>query len=105
SRYVAEFIGEANILTDGAGACRLLRPEQIDIALAPPADAAQRAVAGEVIEVGYQGSRSLYRVRTDDGAVLTVLRANRDGPGGTAIGFGARVHLSWPADAGTRLPG
>ncbi|HUN50081.1 MAG TPA: ABC transporter ATP-binding protein, partial [Candidatus Sulfotelmatobacter sp.] len=50
SRYVAEFIGEANILADGAGACRLLRPEQIEIALAPPADAAHRAVAGQVIE-------------------------------------------------------
>ena len=106
SRYVAEFIGEANILNGAeAPGALLLRPEQIDIDHGAPLDPGRRCVAGEVIEVGYQGSQSLYRVRVAGGTVFTVLRANRDGATRPPIQLGERVHLSWPAGAGTVLPG
>jgi putrescine transport system ATP-binding protein len=101
SRYVAEFIGEANIL----GTDLLLRPEEIDIDHAAPPDGTRQCVAGEVTEVGYQGSQSLYRVRIADGKLLTVLRANRAGAMHAPIRLGDRVHLSWPEGAGTVLRG
>ena len=52
-----------------------LRPEKIALARAPAATRAH-AVAGKIVDVAYEGDRSLYRVATDDGRVLLVSTAN-----------------------------
>ena len=114
SRYVAEFIGEVNMLTgnlardgattylatqglrlrvpasagfaDGQAIALALRPEALDIAhAAPTPDAARNHVTGELVEIGYLGGQSLIRARLDAGIVLTVLRPNR---GAAADGAG-----------------
>ena len=75
SRFVADFIGIANILPIGDGRRWLaLRPEKIALVAARPDTA--HAVAGQIVDVAYEGDRSLYRVATDDDRVLLVSTAN-----------------------------
>jgi putrescine transport system ATP-binding protein len=101
SRFVADFIGIANILPLGDGRRWLaLRPEKIALCVARP-DAAH-AVAGKIVDAAYEGDRSLYRVTIDDGSVLSASIAN---VGRTAETFrrGQSVWLGWAADAGHEL--
>jgi putrescine transport system ATP-binding protein len=101
SRFVADFIGVANILPHKDGRRWLaLRPEKIVLAVERPETA--HAVAGKIIEVAYEGDRSLYRVATGDGAALLVSTAN---VARTAERFrrGQDVWLGWAADAGHEL--
>jgi putrescine transport system ATP-binding protein len=101
SRFVADFIGIANILPLGDGRRWLaLRPEKIALCAARPDTA--NAVAGRVVDAAYEGDRSLYRVAIDDGSVLSVSIAN---VGRTAETFrrGQSVWLGWATDAGHEL--
>ncbi|MGZ3342545.1 MAG: ABC transporter ATP-binding protein [Reyranella sp.] len=101
SRFVADFIGIANILPQGDGRRWLaLRPEKITLGVARPDIA--HAVAGKIVDAAYEGDRSLYRVATDDGSVLLVSTAN---VARTAETFrrGQGVWLGWAADAGHEL--
>jgi ABC-type Fe3+/spermidine/putrescine transport system ATPase subunit len=98
SRFVADFIGIANILPDG-DRWLALRPEKIALSAAP-GDAANR-IEGKIIDIAYEGGRSLYRVATANG-VLLVSAANvaRDGE---SFQRSQRVWLAWAADAGQVL--
>ena len=101
SRFVADFIGIANILPLDSGRQWLaLRPEKIALCAARPDTA--HAAAGRIVDVAYEGDRSLYRVATDDGRVLLVSTAN---VARTAERFrrGQSVWLGWAADAGHTL--
>ena len=100
SRFVADFIGIANILPIGEGRWLALRPEKIALSAARPDTAS--AVAGKIVDVAYEGDRSLYRVATDEGRVLLVSTAN---VARTAETFrrGQSVWLGWAADAGHEL--
>ncbi|HTB38248.1 MAG TPA: ABC transporter ATP-binding protein [Reyranella sp.] len=101
SRFVADFIGIANILPLGDGSRWLaLRPEKIALGAARPDTA--HAVAGKIVDAAYEGDRSLYRVAIDDGSVLQVSTAN---VARTAETFrrGQDVWLGWAADAGHEL--
>src|SRR5712675_512457 len=61
TRFVADFIGEINILEE-VGRARALRPEKIR--LVPASDA---RVAGTVETANFLGGSTLYRMRTADG--------------------------------------
>ncbi|MBM3580997.1 MAG: ABC transporter ATP-binding protein [Alphaproteobacteria bacterium] len=125
SRFVASFVGAANILegriarasatetdieiaglgpvrvraTDGSAAgaaCAVaLRPEKIAVG---PAPAGQCAARGVVAEVGYMGGLSVYHVRIGETLMLRVQTANRE-RGGRALAPGSAVELHWPAEA------
>jgi len=101
SRFVADFIGIANILEAGPGQWLALRPEKIALH-AEPADAAH-TMAGRIVDIAYEGGRSLYRVAVDEGRIMIVSSANvlrtREGP----FHRGQDVWLSWAADAGHPL--
>jgi ABC-type Fe3+/spermidine/putrescine transport system ATPase subunit len=87
TRFVADFIGEINILEGGARA-RALRPEKIRLVPAPEA-----RTTGKVETANYLGGSTLLRVRGADGLSLLVRethageRASRS-PGDT-------VGLAW----------
>ena len=66
TRFVADFIGEINILEE-AGLARALRPEKIR--LVPASDA---RVAGTVETANFLGGSTLYRIRAADGRALLV---------------------------------
>jgi ABC-type Fe3+/spermidine/putrescine transport system ATPase subunit len=64
TRFVADFIGEINLLEDGAKP-RALRPEKIR--LVPPGEA---RLAGVVETANFLGGATLYRVRAGDRTFL-----------------------------------
>jgi ABC-type Fe3+/spermidine/putrescine transport system ATPase subunit len=101
SRFVADFIGIANILETGSGRWLALRPEKIALNAERP-DAAH-TTAGRIVDIAYEGGRSLYRVAVDEGRIMIVSSANvprtREGP----FRRGQDVWLSWAADAGHPL--
>ncbi|WP_372786887.1 ABC transporter ATP-binding protein [Phenylobacterium sp.] len=93
SRYVAEFLGEANLFPEGAG-FRLVRPEKMTLAAAP----ADGALTGEVAEIAYFGDRTRYVVRRAEGRPLLVSRASHGPPSPLRVGDAAWVSFD-PADA------
>jgi ABC-type Fe3+/spermidine/putrescine transport system ATPase subunit len=98
SRFVADFIGIANILPRG-DRWLALRPEKIALSVAPPA--MPHRITGAIVDIAYEGNRSLYRVATESG-VLLVSATNAGRAGGT-FRRTQRVWLSWSDDAGQVL--
>jgi putrescine transport system ATP-binding protein len=101
SRFVADFIGIANILPTPDGRWLALRPEKIVLSTARPDTA--HAVAGKIVDIAYEGGRSLYRVALDDGSVMTVATANVERTPDDSFRRGETVWLGWAADAGHPL--
>jgi putrescine transport system ATP-binding protein len=124
SRFVAAFVGAANILegrvasahageaeieVPGLGVLRVrahaiavgerralaLRPEKIAFGETPAGHGGARGV---IFEAGYMGGLSVYGVRVADGLTLRVQVANRE-RGGRLLAPGTSVQLHWPADA------
>ena len=127
SRYVAEFIGDVNILegvvgTAGSGTIELadggvadlggardlpdgaialaLRPEKI--AIERRVDGAERgknALDGKVEDIAYLGDMSVYNVRLDSGALVRVARTNRFRALEEPIAWENPVRLTWDGSA------
>jgi spermidine/putrescine ABC transporter ATP-binding subunit len=128
SRYVAEFLGAANVLDVIAGADGLhapalgvtirttappvpgpaalgpallaLRPERVRIG---PSDAPDR-LTGVVVERSYAGEALTHSVRLPDGTVLRATQALHDGLGAVQAAVGDTVTLSWQPEACIVLP-
>ena len=132
SRYVADFIGDINMLEGklvskqpgvvqldcdglalsvaqdcdaavGSAVAFAIRPEKLRISLDKPAETGVNAVRGEVWDIGYLGDFSLFLVRLDDGRVLRAAQANVARLVDRPITFGDQVWLYWPDDAGMVL--
>ena len=126
SRYVAEFIGDVNILqgsVEGAdGAIRLvaggtadlggnprvqpgpvelaLRPEKIELErLSGETTLGPNTLDGTVEDIAYLGDMSLYNVRLDSGELVRVARANRFRAFEEPITWEDRVRLTWDPSA------
>jgi putrescine transport system ATP-binding protein len=124
SRWIAGFIGDVNLIegtlakartsidsrygnlrvgrqsggTIGDTVCLVLRPEKISIATRRP-PAAHNALSGIVSDIGFLGDRSVFQVRLEGGASMTVTAPNISGA--TAkFARGDKVWLSWPVSAG-----
>ena len=101
SRFVADFIGIANILESPGGGWMALRPEKIALSAERPA--LPRTVAGRIADVAYEGDRSLYHVETDAHGTMTVSTTNTSRSAGDAFARGQPVWLGWSDEAGQRL--
>ena len=101
SRFVADFIGIANILDLGNGQWLALRPEKIALSTDRPATA--QTISGEVMDIAYEGDRSLYRIAVKGGAAMLVSRANAVRSREEAFRRGQPVWLGWNNDAGQVL--
>jgi len=97
TRFVADFIGEINILEE-AGLARALRPEKIR--LVPASDA---RVAGTVETANFLGGSTLYRIRAADGRALLVreTHAGERAPRGA----GDAIGLAWADSDTVKLEG
>jgi ABC-type Fe3+/spermidine/putrescine transport system ATPase subunit len=125
SRFVAEFLGAANILpaiarADGmrlelpglhaticsatraaAGAVLLaIRPERVRLGRPD----GPNAVPGVIIDRAYGGESLTHTVRLADGSLMRVTRSLRDGLGAAEAAIGDAVTLSWPPEACILLP-
>jgi spermidine/putrescine ABC transporter ATP-binding subunit len=125
SRFVAEFLGAANILPAVARTCGMrlelpgldaivrtethasagpallaIRPERVRLGAADAANALQ----GEVVDRAYAGDSLTHTVRLADGSLMRATRSLRDGFAATEAAVGDRVTLSWQPDACILLP-
>jgi putrescine transport system ATP-binding protein len=125
SRFVAEFLGAANVLpavarTDGmrlelpgldatvgtatratAGPVLVaIRPERMRLG----AEDGANALHGVVVDRAYAGESLTHAVRLADGSVMRATRSLRDGLGESEAAIGDRVTLSWQPDACILLP-
>jgi putrescine transport system ATP-binding protein len=129
SRWVADFIGSVNLLEgrvgddgasiEGTALGRLLvtskidaepgatvwvavRPEKLRISPDEPTaeqQAANSGVAATVVDIGYLGDLSIYRLRTDAGVALQAAIANTGLLAGRAAGWNDKVWVSFSPDA------
>jgi putrescine transport system ATP-binding protein len=133
SRWVAEFIGDINLIearavsgdtheilietADGerfrAPACGNLgpgaklwlavRPEKLRISAVPPPGEDANRVGGRVLDIGYLGGMSVYKVKLENGTIMRAAVANARRVSEREIGWDAQVFLSWPPDAAVVL--
>ena len=128
SRFVADFFGTANLiegtieshqdgvltvaapvgslraqdvraLAPGTAVTLAIRPEKMRLSKTTPADDQDNCVSGEVWELGYLGNRSIYRIKTPDGQLLTVFSQNEKRTLDWAIDWGDRVQVHWSPEA------
>ncbi len=125
SRWVADFIGDVNVFegrlgADGfsvegtaAGNLRVaakadvapgatvwvaVRPGKVRITREPPLPGADGGVAGTIVDIGYLGDTSIYKLRLRDGSVMKAAIANVGGPAAHAWTSGEDVWLTWPPE-------
>ncbi|MDI1283559.1 MAG: TOBE domain-containing protein [Reyranella sp.] len=60
-------------------------------------------MAGQIIDIAYEGGRSLHRVALDDGSVMMVATANIARTPDGSFRRGETIWLGWAADAGHPL--
>jgi putrescine transport system ATP-binding protein len=91
----------------GARVFIALRPEKVRITAALLAPSAPlddpNAGRGRVVDIGYLGGVSIYKVRLDEGTVMKAAIANVARLTETPIGPGDEVWLSWPPAAAVVL--
>ena len=131
SRFIAEFIGDVNLIEGGLAAIendrvviesvagRLIaaepgdarpgqqislavRPEKLRISLDRPTDAVN-CLTGQVVDIGYLGDVSTYHVKLRTGLVLKATTANMTRLVARPIGWDDQVWLTWAPDAGIVL--
>jgi spermidine/putrescine transport system ATP-binding protein len=92
-------------LVPGGAIAVALRPEKISLMPGHgDTPAADNHARGEIRQILYLGSESLYEVDLGNGMRLKVLRSNRSARDAGDFGIGAAVSLSWPASAPVLLP-
>jgi ABC-type Fe3+/spermidine/putrescine transport system ATPase subunit len=77
-----------------------LRPERLRLN-----GSDRNQVPGVLVERAYAGEALIHTVRLDDGTLVRVSEALRDGLSAAATPIGARVTLSWQPEACILLPG
>jgi putrescine transport system ATP-binding protein len=102
-RYVAGVAGAAGAPKVGQKVWIALRPEKLRLSAAKPETVAENCVVGRVHDIAYLGDVSLYRVRLDDGSIMTVSLANASLRLDRPIGWDDTVWLTWTPDAGVVL--
>jgi putrescine transport system ATP-binding protein len=129
SRWVADFVGDVNLFQGRLGDDRLsvegtpagnlrtgtkpeadpgaivwlaVRPEKVRISREPPTPEPANCTSGTVIDIGYLGGTSVYKLRIRDGSLVRAAVANTGGIE-HPIGLDEQVWLSFPPEAGTVL--
>ena len=88
----------------GASVAVALRPEKVHIdAIASSPASDENCFAGRVMEIGYLGGVSIFKVKLDNGLDMKVTVANRRRLTEQLIATGDRVWLSFPPEAGVVL--
>ena len=88
-----------NDLVPGMTIMIAIRPEKITISGEAASAAGGNALRGELVEIGYLGSTSIYTVKLTFGATLRVARSNVEAREKSLLKIGQRVALSIAPDA------
>ncbi len=100
TRFVADFIGEINLLDDSSRA-RALRPEKVRIVVANGGDGAR--LSGRIESANFVGDATLYRIRGDDGRLMLARETHAGAR--SCRNSGDRVGLVWNDDDAVTLEG
>ncbi|WP_421578778.1 ABC transporter ATP-binding protein [Shinella sp. M31] len=133
SRFVADFIGDVNILdgkvsASGNGKIELavaegftirtaagstpatgstagfaIRPEKLKVTRAAPADASVNAAQGEIWDIGYLGDMTVFYVKLDSGKVVKASMLNAQREVEDPIAYDEKVWVSFGETAGVVL--
>ena len=133
SRFVADFIGDVNILdgkvsangngkielavnegftirtvtgngpAPGAAAGFAIRPEKMKVTRAAPADASVNAAPGEIWDIGYLGDMTVFYVKLDSGKVVKASMLNAQREVEDPIAYDEKVWVSFGETAGVVL--
>ena len=133
SRFVADFIGDVNILdgkvsasgngkielavaegftirtaagsTPAAGSAAgfAIRPEKLKVTRAAPADATVNAAQGEIWDIGYLGDMTVFYVKLDSGKVVKASMLNAQREVEDPIAYDEKVWVSFGETAGVVL--
>jgi putrescine transport system ATP-binding protein len=130
SRWVADFVGDVNLFAgrvgddrtnvEGTAAGRLrlaapveaeprtpvwvaVRPERMRLSRDKPSPGLENCLAGTIVEIGYLGDLSIYRVRLADGSRVTAAIANTGSHEGRPPRRDEQVWLSFSPDAAIAL--
>ncbi|MEE8527049.1 MAG: ABC transporter ATP-binding protein [Gammaproteobacteria bacterium] len=82
-------------LTVDASVAVAVRPEKIFISKEPPESADRISIKGIVLDLGYFGNLSLYRVRLSSGKIIEVSAQNRRREARRTVEWDDEVFLSW----------
>jgi putrescine transport system ATP-binding protein len=127
SRWVADFVGDVNVFEgvvgeDGcsvegtaAGTLRVaakidakpgatvwlaVRPEKMRIALEPPQEPLpENCAAGTIVDIGYLGELTIYKLRLADGAIVTAAVANTGHAAERPLDWDERAWMSFSPEA------
>jgi putrescine transport system ATP-binding protein len=126
SRWVADFVGDVNLFEgrvgeDGlsvegtaAGTLRAaakidakpgatvwlaVRPEKMRVTLEPPQQPPQNCAAGTIVDIGYLGELTIYKLRLADGATVTAAIANTGHAAERPIDWDERAWMSFSPEA------
>ena len=126
SRWVADFVGDVNVFEgrvgeDGvsvegtpAGTLRVaatidakpgatvwlaVRPEKMRIAPEAPQQPPDNCVAGTIVDIGYLGELTIYKLRLADGAIVTAAIANTGSLAGRPIDWDEGAWVSFAPEA------
>jgi putrescine transport system ATP-binding protein len=133
SRFVAEFIGSVNLLEgeiveDNVDSVRIkskdagcdfyvphgiscaphqkvhvaLRPEKINMTRIKPVQE-ENLMQGEILEMAYMGSLSVYRVKLKSGKEIRVTQPNFSRDMGERFTWNEQVYMSWDVDSSVVL--
>ena len=79
----------------GQSACIAVRPEKIFVSKSEPENDDDTRMRGVVLDLGYLGSRSLYRVQLASGKIVQVSAQNRRRSATRALEWDDEVWISW----------
>jgi putrescine transport system ATP-binding protein len=127
SRWVADFVGDVNLFEgvvgeDGlsvegtpAGTLRVatkidakpaatvwlaVRPEKMRVTIdQPPQQPLENCAAGTIVDIGYLGELTIYKLRLADGAIVTAAIANTGHAAARPIDWDERAWMSFSPDA------
>ncbi len=96
-------VDEAGGIAPGQPIWLSVRPEKIRLTKQAVSGPGVNQLMGTVWELGYLGNRSIYRIRTHAGKIVTVFAQNERHTAEWAIDWSDEVYLSWPAAAAVLL--
>jgi putrescine transport system ATP-binding protein len=91
---VKHYVGHGITGTEGMQVSVALRPEKIALSRARP-EAEHNLVQGEVKEIAYFGSFTVYHLKLGSGVVLKVSRANTERHSDEEYTWGDRIWAHW----------
>lgn len=80
-----------------------IRPEKMVINRTQPEEDGENCLKGKVWDIGYLGKLSVYHVKLENGAMITVTRTNRQRDTELSITWEDDVFVSWPSEAAVIL--